>query len=501
MSIQDRGLDERRRRVLTSLREFSEPAGTAAARRAAHRLATAMESSAPPASHTPRPPRAMLAYGGGKDSSYMTAFVRLIQLMLAEQGVRLLLRIVTSRHAGMPRAVLENIDRAYRALGMYGDPDVELVIVDHDRVRPFHVDLPIPSEVVQRNRLDILMNGHRCFAEGRPTFCNACNLGMIEALAAAAEHGDGVDLIVTGDSPTEQRAYLLWVRRLARRLGVARRPLAGFDGTVATARDIADRFRADIHGAADGGPGPSDGFRTGPSFFSIYRDTEYRAADHWALLTRFLGFRFDDLAFSFTESDCANPALMAHLRGLRAERLYGLGYEVGIGEYVEFATGLMRAKELPTPLIETMRQRYDTPAKVGEMRTRIGRYASVTFGLFEHHLVCMAYSPFAGKGEYLEPYLGAEHPDLAGAGDAIRGLLAGADEPVTLAGRLEEVSGLTLDRLRTLYRSPLAIAYPGGPATAGNLIGLVLAGDPHRGVVETRRRPGGPVVVEMISGR
>jgi hypothetical protein len=33
--------------------------------------------------------------------------------------------------------------------------------------------------------------------------------------------------------------------------------------------------------------------------------------------------RQHDPAFSFTESDCANPTLMAHLRGLKCERLYG----------------------------------------------------------------------------------------------------------------------------------------------------------------------------------
>lgn len=43
----------------------------------------------------------------------------------------------------------------------------------------------------------------------------------------------------------------------------------------------------------------------------------------WPLLTEFLGFRFDDLAFHFSESDCANPLLMAHMRGLQAQYVRG----------------------------------------------------------------------------------------------------------------------------------------------------------------------------------
>jgi hypothetical protein len=69
------------------------------------------------------------------------------------------------------------------------------------------------------------------------------------------------------------------------------------------------------------------------------------------MLTGFLGFRFDDLAFSFTESDCGNPALMAHLRGLKAERLFRRSYDEGMAEYIAFALDLMRRKDFPPQLV------------------------------------------------------------------------------------------------------------------------------------------------------
>src|SRR5436309_8058968 len=69
----------------------------------------------------------MVAYGGGKDSSYTLAFVRAMQLLLFRiHGSTFRLRVATNRHAGMPRAVLENVHREYRALMLYQDPGCEL---------------------------------------------------------------------------------------------------------------------------------------------------------------------------------------------------------------------------------------------------------------------------------------------------------------------------------------------------------------------------------------
>jgi hypothetical protein len=143
----------------------------------------------------------LIAYGGGKDSSYMLAFVRLVQLIIHRiYGRTFRMRVATNRHAGMPRAVMENIDRVYRALGLFGDPDCELLVIDGDRVSVFDVDLPQSPDVVRRNRTDILMTGHRTGGDARPTFCNACNLSMVNSFGLAAGYDGGVDLIVTGDS-------------------------------------------------------------------------------------------------------------------------------------------------------------------------------------------------------------------------------------------------------------------------------------------------------------
>jgi hypothetical protein len=188
---------------------------------------------------------------------------------------------------------------------------------------------------------------------------------------------------------------------------------------------------------------------------------------------------------------------MAHLRGLKCERVYQRSYAEGMDEYVDFALGLMRSKDFPPQLIELMRARYAGPDAASRMRRSAEDYAHETFGLSEEQLVCMVYSPFADKGAGLGEFLAQEHPGLAGRLDAIQALLADelpAEDP-QLSGELCRISGLTLPQLRVLYRSSLR-----GSGGAG-AIEAVLVGDPHKALIPTRFSKQGPAALEQISGR
>jgi hypothetical protein len=452
----------------------------------------------------------LVAYGGGKDSSYTLAFVRAMQLILFRvYGSTFRLRSATNRHAGMPRAVLENVDREYQALRLTTDPDCELLLIDGSEVSVFDVNSPQREHVVRRNRLDILMTGHRTFADGRPTFCNACNLSVMNSFGLAAAYGDGADLIITGDSQQEQREYAVWVSRLARRLDPGSRGSRGngLGGFLSHVDRIAQSYFTDIYGK-DAVDTIAERRVTSQvperlRFFSIYSDTAYTARDHLDLLTGLLGFKFDDVAFSFTESDCGNPTLMAHLRGLKCERVFQRAYAEGLTEYVKFALGLMRKKDFPPELIEKMRRRYAGPDAAGQMRRAAGQYALDTFGLTEEQLVCMVYSPFADEGAGLESFLAREHPGLADRAAGLHALLAAgeAQPPAVgggLAADLERISGLELKQLQVLYRSPVRqLSGRGGT----EVIDAVLAGDPHKAVIHTRHAPDGPDTLEQISGR
>ena len=494
------GVAQLRNQALRGLQAALPAANLAAAARCSSRLLAALP-------HQDQLERnlVLVAYGGGKDSSYTLAFVRAMQLLLLKaHGSTFRMRVATNRHAGMPRAVMENIDRGYRALGLPGDPDCELLLIDGDEVSVFDVDAPQRESVVNRNRLDILMTGHRTFADGRPTFCNACNLSVVNAFGVAASYGAGADLMITGDSQQEQRQYTLWVGRLARRLNPERTATGtGLGRLLSTVDGIAQGYFADIHGSqaveAIAERRVTHDVPDRLRFFSIYDDTEYASGDHMELLTGFLGFHFDDIAFSFTESDCGNPALMAHLRGLKCERVYQRSYSEGMQEYVDFALGLMRSKDFPSELIELMQARYAGPDAANRMRRAAEDYARETFALTEEQLVCMVYSPFADKAAGLSEFLTREHPELADHTEAFQALLAGESDDcdAQLASELQRISALTLAQLRVLYRSPLR----GSRGGVTDAIDAVLVGDPHKALITTRLGKHGPDTVEQISGR
>lgn len=488
-----------RARTLSGLRDALSARDIAGAGNCAQRLHAALPSRDRLGDNV-----VLVAYGGGKDSTYTLAFVRMVQLLLHERyGSTFRLRSATNRQAGMPQAVMDNIDRAYQALSFEEDPDCTAIMIEDNEVRPFRRDEPALPRVLARNRLDMLMTGHRTLAEARPTFCNSCNLSMVSSFGTAAVYDGGVDIVITGDSPAEQRAYHLWVNRLARNHG--QRPPrtggAGFGGFLRSADAIAGAYFTEIYGADAkeevAARGMVSDVPESLRFFSIFEDTGYSSSNHWPLLTGFLGFEFDELAFSFTESDCANPTLMAHLRGLKCERLYGRDYGEGLAEYVSFATRLMRAKEFPDWLIERVRQRYAGPDAPARMRQRANEFAAEAYGLGEKQLICMVYSPFAGKGERLSDYLARERPHLSGHLDEIHDFLAGG----TGGGFVDELcaaSGLEEHQLRTLYGSPTLL---GGAEGRKNIVHAILDGDPHKETIMTRRSPDGPMEPELLSGR
>ena len=453
--------------------------------------------------------KVLVAFGGGKDSAYMVAFVRLLQLLLFREYAKTFrIRIVTNRHSGMPFIVLENIDRIYRALGLYDDPDVELLLTDGDEVHSFDLNSPLSTEVRDRNRLDILMTGHRCEGEARPTFCNACNISMINSFSIATSYDGGVDVIVTGDSSKELRTYIAWVRQVASKLQLpVERDRSGFSTFLGTMNEIAHFYFKDIYSERMEKELNSrhlqiDTVIREPFFFSIYYDTGYRAGDHWDLLTKFLNFQFDEFAFSFTESDCANPGLMAHLRGLKAEHMYSRTYGDGIAEYVNFAIDLMRKKDFPKQLIEVMEARYSTSKAVQLMRDKMDRYAKETFDLSEAQLVCMLYSPFAQRGKNLERYLLREQPQLWRYLENIHYLLAHSDNHVEEQGIIENelmsITHLDLEQLQIIYAMDLSLSKSGTRAIP---IDLILSKDPHKALIKTAHSSGGPLVSEVLSGR
>ena len=444
----------------------------------------------------------LVAYGGGKDSSYTMSYIRFLQLLALNQyGETFKIRVVTNRHIGMPKAVMDNVHRVYIALGMLADPSCEMFITEGNRIYPFNKDKVLDSQIEQLNRLDILMNGHISQGDGRPTFCNTCNLSMVNSFGIAAWYDGGVDLIITGDSKKEQRDYFIWIKRLSKELNINFDNQFGFQGFLNSVSALSEHYFKEVFGtnASEDLTQRFLGEKVDhPHFFSIYEYTEYDAGAHWELLTELLHFDFDDLAFSFSESDCANPAIMAHIRGLRAQ-IQGRSYAEGIKEYVQFALKIMERKNFPEQLMDIVKARYATPTGIYAMRARVSDYAHQYQGLSEDNLVCLLYSPFIDQGVRLDSYIQEVMPWLIDEVAVIKAVLSNNSDnnmENSVLKNLMYVSGLSLQQMQTLYR------YESQSMRSGNsLITKILRDDPHKMIIKTRHSANGAEVDELISGR
>ncbi|QXI25664.1 hypothetical protein [Pseudomonas vanderleydeniana] len=447
--------------------------------------------------------KVMVGHGGGKDSSYTLAFLRAAQLSIAGRSPATFnLRIATSRHAGLTSMVMNNIHHAYCALFVYDDPRVELLMVDNKHVRPFNHRTPMSEMAREFNRRDLLMNGHLTAGDSRTTFCNNCYLSMADFYERASAWDQGIDALILGDPPREQKQYLTWLLRSTEKPEHGRTtegPLE-FEEAVRTCNELSLEYYRELYGDASLQPqGPAisrSSRRQGPMILGVHDLVGSDIEQRWPLLTEFLGFRFDDLAFHFSESDCANPLLMAHMRGLQAQYVRGLNYQAGITEYLQLAVVMMRKKRMSAPLIEQAMMAYDTPEKLLGRRALARAYAQEAYGLSEGQLICLLFAPFVNQGRGLELFLRRCHPGMLVALPDLHKALSAKPAGEQVEQWLKEVSGLPLERLQDLYQKKQVDF-----SAAASLIARVRASDPDKHRVDIINPDNGEVRQEVLSGR
>lgn len=449
--------------------------------------------------------KVMIAFSGGKDSAYTVAFLRAAQLSIAGRAPGTFnLRVANMRHIGMTPAVMDNIHRTYSALFLYDDPRVELLAVDQQHIYAFEPDLPFSASAREKNRSDMLLSGHLSGGDSRTTFCNSCYLNVADFLGRVSTWGNGVDAIVSGESRKEQKQYATRIMRLVQHMGQG----AGtwrqqnFASVLRNIGSVGQTYYRELYGDAPQDSGQVTRLfacppqSVSPLFISLADLVSGRADEHWGLLTDFLGFRFVDLAFSFSESDCANPLLMAHMHGLRSQYLQDRDYADGIAEYLQLAAKLMRSKCMPVRLINQAMAAYEGQERLEERRTLAAAYALEGFGLNEAQLVCLLFAPFVGEGQGLEGFLRSCHPGMLVALPDLHKALSGLSAPDQVVQWLIDVSGLNLKGLQSLYARP-RIDF----ADQGSLIARVRASDPDKRQIQTIDAITGEAVSTLLSGR
>lgn len=448
--------------------------------------------------------KALVTFGGGKDSAYTLAFLRAAQLSIACRAPGTFnLRVATLRHVGVTPAVMDNIHRTYSALFLYDDPRVEMLVVDNQYIHAFEPDLPLSSAGRERNRSDMLVAGHLSAGDARSTFCDSCYLGLAEFLGRASAWGSGVDAVVIGDPRKEQKHYSTWLLRLAQDTGQGSGHWASqnLDGALRMIDSVGQAYYQALYGDDEqAGRPPRSAATLGtssmPALIPVADLVSCKVDEHWNLLTEFLGFRFTDLAFSFSESDCANPLLMAHMRGLRAQYLQQRTYADGIAEYLQLAIFLMRRKRMPPRLIEQALSAYRGSERIAERRALAASFAVEGYGLNEGQLICMLFSPFVDEGRGLEAFLRRCHPGMLVALPDLHKALSGSPVAEQIMQWLTDVSGMSLKGVQSLYRKQRVDF-----SDNTSIIARIRASDPDKRRIHSVDTETGEPILEILSGR
>lgn len=243
----------------------------------------------------------LLPFGGGKDSAWVLAYVRLMQFLLRqEHGCSFKLDVYLMIHPGVPRGVFENINAVLGVLEFEGDDEVDVIATTRGGEPIDLVEGRISSSVVEGFRKEVLISGHLSRCNGRETFCNTCNLALMSELVRFVVGRNGaVDVVVTGDSMREAASYWRWIQKACRRFMLPRVPPAQANwGTLfSQISKINDAYYTGLYGQAPemfSHEGFIDIIGTGirtPSYFSLFEKTQYEYHNHQNFIEYFLRFR------------------------------------------------------------------------------------------------------------------------------------------------------------------------------------------------------------------
>lgn len=370
-------------------------------------------------------------------------------------------------------------------------------MVDDHHVMPFDASARRSAAALNANRLDLLMAGHLTAGDARASFCNSCYLSLADFYRRIIAWEGGVDLVISTDPPAEQARYLAWGKRVLRGAGLLPSREALRQGALLEQFDALGRaYYLQLHGDNHKDAAPLPDQPGEPCFLSIHDLVHTPEPSKSSLLTEFLGFRFADLAFAFSESDCANPLLMAHMRGLRAQFLQDRDYRDGVDEYLQLAEVMMRRKGMPDGLIEKALAAYEDEAGLKQRRQLADDFAQQAYGLSEAQLVCLLFAPFVNQGQGLKAFLRRCHPGMLVALPYFYKALQGHPVPEPVSQWLTDISGLPSEALQRLYGMPRA-----GSLDRSSLIVSARASDPDTSCIRSRDPRTGKVTFERVSGR
>lgn len=396
---------------------------------------------------------------GSRDSCYTLALLRAAQLTIATRApTTFKLRLATLRLNGMSQLALDNIHRSYNALFIYDDPRVDVLMVDNREVLAFDHRAPVSRAARESNRMNLLLIGHRGVVDGPLELWDDSFLATGEFHGQIARWNNGVDALVSGDSPRQQKRFIEGLKRAAAKAGLAssnRHEAADYGGLFM----LLDEFGSDCYQAFYEGYG-QEAWRPAEQFEACRRTTYIDIHDvlvsqleeRWPILTEFLGYQPDELAAHLGENQYVSVAVSAHLRGLQSCFVQGSTYLAGVTHYLQRALVMMRRNQLSERLCERADGAYGNPYKLAGQRALFADEAYQSLGLNEAQWVCLLFAPFIGQGASLERFLRQCHPGMLVALPELHRAMQGHPVAEQILQWIVDVSGLPVSLVGKLYR-------------------------------------------------
>jgi hypothetical protein len=395
---------------------------------------------------------------GSRDSCYTLALLRAAQLSIAGRApATFQLRVATLRLNGAASTSMENIHRSYSALFLYDDPRVEVLMVDNREVLPFNHLASISEAGHESNRLNLLMVGHRRAWNGPLDLWDDGYLATGEFCGQIARWDQGVDALVSSDTPRRQKQFIEGLNRAAAKAGLNApdHHETGYEGLFARLDELgSDCYREFYPASALAAWRPADRFEAcrRTTFIDIHDMLVSNLEERWPLLTDFLGFQPDELSAQLSDNDYVSLSISAHLRGLQACFVHGRTYETGVSEYLQRALVMMRRKHVPERFCEQAMETFGNPVTMSDQRALAAAEAQKSLGLSEAQLVCLLFAPFVDNGAALEHFLRQCHPGMLVALPDLHRAMQGGPAPEQVLQWMVDVSGLSVSLIGTLYR-------------------------------------------------
>jgi hypothetical protein len=394
---------------------------------------------------------------GSRDSCYTLALLRAAQLTIATRSpATFQLRIAALHLNGPSGASLENMHRTHSALFIYDDPRVELLMVDDREILPFCHLTPGSEAGRESNRLNLLMIGHRRVWDDPLDLWDSGYLATGEFYGQVARWKGGVDALVHGDTPRQQKQFIEGYKRAAAKAGIllSGSGADGYEGLFTLLDELgSDGYRAfyDEYGQTPWRQDEEFEVCRRTACLDIHDILVTNLEERWPLLTEFLGCQADELDAQLRDSPYVSLTVSAHLRGLQSLHVERRSYAAGIAEYLQRALVMMRRKRLPERLCEQAMAAFGVPATLAEQRGRSAAEAQQSLGLTEAQMVCLLFAPFGDKAAGLERFLRQCHPGMLVALPEIHRAMQGEPVAEQILQWMVDVSGLPVALLGKLY--------------------------------------------------